>query len=131
MSLVLILLVLLGDLPGAEAAHELGVVVGLLHHDGTLALEDVLQLGAHVLAGLGGLLLLNCRPQLLRLLQVFPALGDLVLEDELLALLLDDPGVVERGKLPFEVVDKQGLLLLGHLLVLVASLEFVLVLLDT
>ena len=123
--------ILLSDLPRTETAHQLRVIVSLLDNDSALTFEDVFETVDHVLGGLRVLLLLKLFLELLGLLHSVLLRSHLGLEKELLALLLDDPSIVDRLELLGQVADKCSLLLLGHFFILVSSLELFFALLDT
>lgn len=126
-----LLSVLLGQFPGAKTAHQLRVVIDLLHVDGTLAFKQALKFLLHVFGCCGSFRPIELILEFSSLLHFYFALIELLLHKQLLSLLLNRVGTFERLELLGQVVQKGSLLFLAHLLILVASLQLFLALLNT
>lgn len=127
----LVIRVLLGEFPSSKSFHEIRVVVGLLHHERALSLEETTKLLRNILGRFDLLLTLELVSKLLGLLNMLFTLGNLLLHDELLTLLFNIVGAVKGLKLAFQALQESFLLLLSHAFILVTLLDLFLLLFDT
>lgn len=131
LSIELLLIGSLRNLPGSQTLHQLRVIVDILVEvDRALLLEEAAEL---LLDSCGGFLLflsLELVSELLSTLNLLLTQGELLLHEEHLTLRFDVVGAVKRLELTFEVLEKSFLLLLGHALLLVALLNLLFLLID-
>lgn len=121
----------LGKFPSSEPSHELRVVIcTLLKKNRALFLEQATQLLLDVRSCFFLFLEFELVTKFLSPIDLLFPQGELLLHGELLTLLFDIVGAVERLKLALQVLEQRFLLLLRQALVLVALFDLFLLLLD-